>query len=132
MFNTSDQIYKHVSFFGKRSTRKIYCKYCNNKITAWLTLRWVQHLRVCERVSYEVKMCFKNKKREVQGVLVETKGNDNMTSQTSEHSVFRESGQPAKRTILNSYFDTINKDDIEKIDIICKDIFPYRSTFCIS
>ncbi|XP_065654939.1 uncharacterized protein LOC136081542 [Hydra vulgaris] len=36
-----------------------------------------------------------------------------MASQISEDSVSRQS---SKRTILNSYFDTINKDGIEKID----------------
>ena len=46
-----------------------------------------------------------------------------MTSQTSEHTFFKESGQTANRNKLNSYFNTINKDDIEKKNKSCKRMF---------
>ena len=46
-----------------------------------------------------------------------------MTSQIFENSVFKESRRPAKRAMLNSYFDTINKGEIEKIDKLFARIF---------
>ena len=62
--------------------RKINCKYCDKLIRARSTLRWVQHLRGCERASDEVKLCFKNKKKR------SSECSSSQTSQSSEHSVF--------------------------------------------